>query len=472
MTKTATVRVCIATSLLLTAFISSSAFSGPEVGNKPNVIIILLDAARKDHLGLYGYTRNTTPNLDLLAPDSVVFTNAVTECPWTNPAIASLFTSLPPSAHGVTSYHMGKVGVETDCLNREIKTLAEILKEAGYRTGAFVANHWIGEKTLFDQGFDVFDPLGPEFKPRAARLNKKALAWIEKNRGGPFFAYLHYFDIHGPYQPPEPYDTIFHTVPPAKFTTEQLHAMDAHGGGYISDGREKDGGNLSYYIDKYDGEIRYVDSRIGGILSRLKELSLYDDSLIIVLSDHGEVFFEHGYYGHGYSIYSEEINIALIIKFPAKLGFQGRSGAAVSLADISTTIFEILGLRFPYPTVGQSLLGEPAKNGTAGRDLFSEELSPIMKGAPKVALIKGDLKAIYRPNQSAVTEIYDLSKDPAEKSNLLKSNPALAAAMKKEIEARLEDGRELRIKLGLIKSTAVIKDQKKIDQLRALGYIN
>ncbi len=439
----------------------------PPADKKPNIILILWDTARKDHIGLYGYARDTTPHLDSLARESVVFSRAVSSCPWTVPAVASLFTSLLPSIHGVNSFNWREesVSVETDSLHPGLKTLAEILREDGYLTGAFVANHWIGPKGAFDRGFDIYDRVGDELKPPASLLNEKALEWIEKNRDETFFAYLHYMDIHGPWSPPEPYDSFFRSDPPVVLTEEMARALDSTG--YLSAGGDRDRGTLSYYKNLYDGEIRYVDHHLGALLAGLKELNLYEDSLIVVLSDHGEAFYEHGTFDHGYTVYSEEIDIPLVIKFPAHLGLRGRCEAPAAITDVGVTILQLSDSGFPYPTSGRNLREE-----TIDRDLWSEELSTINKGQPKLALVQGDYKAIYSLGRGSLVKLYDLFKDPGERFNLLKSEPARAAAMEKEIKDTLKKANQLRSEMGLERSTAIIKGHKATEQLRSLGYLH
>jgi len=451
---------------------SGPALARTQSAPRVNVFIIVIDALRKDHVGVYGYGRNTTPNIDRFARAATVFTNAVSECSWTHPAVASLFTSLPPSVHGVSSYHMDKTGVKTDILNPKLLTLAEAMKENGYHTGAFVANHWISERNAFHQGFDVFDPVAPEFKPPAEKVTKKALKWITENREEPIFAYLHYFDPHGPYQPPPPYDQAFTTRPPRPFIEKGAHTIDTLSGGYLSAGREKDRGNLSYYLDLYDGAILYADAQIGLLLDGLRKLDLYDNSLVVIVSDHGEAFFEHSTFDHGFTVYSEEINIPLIVKFPPPSPPRGGNGTAVSLADIGPTVLAAAGVRYHSFGAGRNLAELIKAEEQENKELFSEELSPFMKGPAKVSLIEGKMKAIYRHASGTVEELYDLEKDPGEKKNLLKKQPGIAAQMEKKIERRLKAGEDEREKRGLDRASTIIKDSERIEQLKSLGYIN
>ncbi len=432
---------------------------------RPNVIILLIDALRKDHVGVYGYYRETTPNMDRFSQDAIVFQNAISQCSWTSPSIAALFSSLYPSTHGCVSYSQQGAEVKADFLDHKIDTLAEILKEEGYETGAFVANHWICRRLQFDQGFDVFSPVNEKYKPRAPEVNEKAFKWISKNRMKPFFAYLHYMDVHGPYSPPPPYDSFFKSTEFRQMSRRERNRLR-----HLSVGRGKDKNNLNYYIDQYDGEIRYTDHHIGEFLERLRRYDLLDNTIVIITSDHGEAFFEHGCCGHGWTLYNEEIDIPLVIKFPQSVKFPAVEHYRVELIDVTATILSILNLRLPYNPDGLNLQHTSNGKMLVHRSVFSEELSTIMKGPPEIAIIKDNYKATYSVNEQKVTELYELDEDKAEKSNIYNINRAKAKELETEVKSSLTQKSRKRKDLGL-ENSAVTLDGESRNQLRSLGYV-
>lgn len=407
----------------------------------PNVIILLIDALRRDHLGVYGYHRNTSPNIDRFSEEAVVFKKPISPSPYTYASVATLFTSLYPSEHGVVRYGYKKA----DCLNYEFVTLAEALREKGYITGAFTANLLVCKGLLFDQGFDAFNPsidlagqIGSN-KLRAPKLNEKALKWIHKNRQKPFFIYLHYMDVHAPYEPPKPYDSLF-----------------------------KSAEEINEDVDQYDGEIRFTDYHIARFLKKLEEYNLLNNSIIVITADHGEAFREHGFTDHGNSVYNEEIEIPLIVRFPESITCQGPKQDRTELIDLSATILHILDCHLPYSNDGRNLL-----RVSDNRMFFSEKLWARKndKRPLEIAMIKNDFKAIYMVDEEKVTELYDLKRDGLEKENLGDLDPHKAKRFEEEIRSWREGKLEKRKEIGLKESLGTITDERAIEKLRALGYL-
>jgi len=294
---------------------------------QPNIIIIMIDALRKDHLSCYGYYRNTSPKIDEFAEDAIQFENTVSTCSWTSPSIASLFTSLYVSGHGLMTHSQKS----TDILDLQFETLAEVLKKNGYMTSAFIANRWIREEFNYHQGFDTFEQVGGDIpRPSAAAVKEKAVAWLKNKAKQPFFAYIHFMDVHGPYYPPYPYNTFFTSQNKRELTLQEYTKLR-----YLKYEGQRD---LNFYINQYDGEIRYCDYNIGKIIQYLKEADLYDDSIIILTSDHGEAFFEHGECDHGFTLYNEEIRVPLIIRFPSSADSSINDRINPQLIDIGVTI--------------------------------------------------------------------------------------------------------------------------------------
>ena len=439
-------------------------FGGEErTPERPNIIIILIDALRRDHLGIYGYARDTTPNIDDFSHNAVVFQHAISQSSWTNPSVASLFSSLYPSTHGCVTYFSpdGK-SIDAAFLDHKIITLAEALKEKGYATGGFVANHWICRRLQFDQGFDVFDPVN-EQKPPASQVNEKALKWIAENRAKPFFVYLHYIDVHGAYVPPAPYDSLFKSSEVREMSVAEQSKLDYL---YLEGAKN----NLNYYIDQYDGCVRYVDHHIGEFLRALKEFDLFDNTIIIITSDHGEAFFEHGFFYHGHSVYNEEIDIPLIIKFPESIRFPDNKHHRVELIDVTATIFSLVQYHCPYPVDGWDLL-KKSNRALARRAVFSQFITAKKQKSSKTAIIKDNLKAIYKMHEKKVVELYDLREDDEERNNTAGIEKDKAEKLETMIDSWIMQKDHKKRKLDLRKSTVTIEDKAKINQLRALGYI-
>ncbi len=455
---------------LLIFVLSLAVFIGPlfrtaSKVNSPkyNVIIIVIDALRRDHLSIYDYERETSPNIAEFARENLVFQDAYAQCSWTSPSVASLFTGLYPAVHETLCH----AGSSADLLPSNIVTFAEAVKALGYRTGAFVANHAIKGRYGFNQGFDRYDRINKRWKPEAEDTNEKALSWLEDNYQSPFYLYVHYMDVHGPYRPPAPYDTAFESEkmrPLKKIETNKLKQKR------FKD--KNDGNNLYHYIDKYDGEILYTDHHIGEALDRIESLGLMENSVIVITSDHGEAFFEHNYCGHGHTVYNEEIRIPLIVKFPEGFSLKKEKKllkAKVDLMDIPTTLLALLGTEFPYKTNGRNLL-DIGKAAIKNHKVFSEELSPRFKGPPKLALIKGNHKAIYRVNRHEIDEMYNIKKDPEERNNIVDEDVDLVRESNGMIADHLRDSAELKKQLKL-KSSCVDIDEEQRKALEALGYV-
>ena len=424
---------------------------------RPNLMIILIDALRKDHLGCYGYHRNTSPKIDEFARDAIRFQETISNCSWTSPSIASLFTSLYVSSHGLKTHSQKS----TDILDLGFETLAEILKKHGYTTSAFITNRWIREEFNYHQGFDVFEQVAEDItRPIAASVRESVIAWLKNRPKKPFFTYIHFMDVHGPYFSPYPYNTLFTTEKKRALTPQEYNKLR-----YLRIEGQRD---LNFYISQYDGAIRYCDYHIGKILEYLKEADLYDDSIIIVTSDHGEAFFEHGECDHGFTLYNEEIEVPLIMRLPSSMDYAINEHAKTQLIDLGVTILDIIGAGFPYEVDGISIL-LPDDGLHERQRIYSEE---YMKGFPKVALIEGNMKYIFHIPEERIVEVYDLNKDDEEKNSLIGPGYPSDAyyRMKKEIRTWLEQKGALQKRISKKPDQAPI-DPRTLEQLKSLGYI-
>ncbi len=429
---------------------------------RPNIIIILIDALRKDHLGCYGYFRDTSPNIDAFARDAIKFEETICTCSWTSPSIASLFTSLYVSSHGLMTHSQKS----SDILDLRFETLAEALKREGYVTSAFVANRWIREEFNYHQGFDVFEQVGGDIpRPSGALVREKAMKWLQGKPKRPFFLYIHFMDVHGPYIPPYPYNTLFKSEKMRELTPQEYMKLR-----YLKVEGQMD---LNFYINQYDGEIRYCDYHIGKIIQYLKSEDLFEKSIIIITSDHGEAFFEHGACDHGFTLYNEEIKVPLLMRLPESMDSEININIKPQLIDIGVTILDIIGTEFPYEVDGLSLVshGKKRMKEQVRKTIYSEE---YMKGFPKVAMIEEDMKYIYHIPQEKIVEIYNLSKDEGEEENLL-TNDALISSndqnqKEKDILTWLHLREAQRNRISEKREQAEI-DPRTLEQLKSLGYI-
>jgi arylsulfatase A-like enzyme/Flp pilus assembly protein TadD len=370
-----------------------------------NVLVLTLDTTRPDHLGCYGAGDAKTPNLDHLAGRGLRFDNAFTTVPVTLPSHSSIFTGFDPRHHGVR--HNGEY-----VLAPEQETLAEILGRAGYETAAFVSAFVLSARFGLAQGFDHFDedigiePSGavvdePNQRP-AENVTRAAVTWLQQRQAGrPFFAWVHYFDPHYPYRPPEPYASDFSEHP-------------------------------------YDGEIAYMDHAIGTLMDALDASGGMNRTLIVAIADHGEGLDEHDESTHTRLLYSSVMHIPLIVACPGLFTRPNHvSDAVVSETDIFPTVLELLGIPVPGTTDGQSLL---TCRDRLDRRIYMESLVPYLEDgwSPLFALCTRAGKYIQAPRP----EFYDLQRDPHELTSLYEQAPEparqLRDALKTELTAQLE----------------------------------
>jgi arylsulfatase A-like enzyme len=380
----------------------------------PLVLLITLDTTRADHLGMYGYARPTTPHLDRLARDAVVYERAVAPGTWTLPSHASLFTGKAVSSHGaqydpegsllLTSAIPGPEGwgaYRARGIARDERTLATLLQEAGYTTGAVVAGPWLKRVFGLDRGFDFYDDddIGTVNGRLASSVTDRALAWIDET-SGPRFLFLNYFDPHAPFVPPP-----------------------EHAAAVVSDGA------ASGRVDLYDGEIHFMDHHIGRLLEGLRTRALYDDALIVVTADHGELLGEHGEFGHGDTPYEEVIHVPLLVKEPG--GASGRRADPLQLTDVYALILDRVRIAPP-----------PGVQGQVPPDIRhpivveSRTLPHFAASGHWLALIDGDRKLVW--NSEGAHMLFDLAADPEEQTNLVVDRNAEAVAMAEALEAYLE----------------------------------
>jgi len=320
-----------------------------------NLVLIGVDTLRPDHLGCYGYGRSTSPNIDRLAEGGVLFENVISPCPWTLPSFATIFTSLYPSQHGA-------MGSRT-AMRGGFPTLASLLMENGYATGAIINAPYLKGKFHMDRGFDFYYMTPPEGRD-AGGTTEDALRWIDDNSTGPFFMFAHYFDPHIPYAPPAPYDSIFDAGYTGKvrkpYNPKWLPRARLHGLELVTNLKQADKDHIEAL---YDGEVAFTDASIGALIDGLEARGLTQNTLIVFLSDHGEEFFEHGGFEHGHSLFGELLRAPFILSMPGRVPEGRRVPEQVRLVDVLPTLLDLLGMESEDHFEGRSLAGRLG-NGT------------------------------------------------------------------------------------------------------------
>ncbi len=392
---------------------------GTGRGGKPeNVILIVVDALRQDHLGCYGYDAVETPHIDKLAAEGVRFQNAVSNAPLTLPSVCSILTSLTPPEHGVR-YSEGF------SLPKDITTLAEVLSTNGYNTAAFMGAVVLDSVFGVNQGFEHFDAVFPEkfqlyrssMRPlelvfghsqrRAEEVTSAAVDWIEKNRKDPFFVMLHYFDPNIPYDPPPPF------IPEVE--EEKYEALLTHQAKY------------------YDAEINYVDHCVGLLLEELDKWGLDNNTLIVLTADQGEGLGEKEEDTHGFFLYESTMRVPLILGWATGLQAGSVVQDQVQLIDVFPTVLDILGIEPPGRISGTSVV--PLVHGqadTLSRPAYMETCANrIERGWSVIKAIRmDDWKYIEAPQP----ELYFLQDDPGEARNLIEERPDIAGSMREALE--------------------------------------
>lgn len=412
---------------------SLSGFWKKQGVEKPNVLLITLDTTRADHLPLYGYNGVQTPHLNELGERGVVFEQCATVSPLTLPAHCSILTGYYPPYHGVRVNG-------NNALSDDQTTAAEIFAGAGYKTAAFIAAFVLDGRWGLKQGFDYYDDqfdlkkykqldLGTVQRP-GNEVVDSAIKWLEENHTEPFFAWVHLYDPHLPYEPPEPYLSQYKYFPP---------------------------------VSLYDGEIAFMDEQIGRLYSWLKRKELDQKTVIILVGDHGEGLGDHGELAHGYFIYDYAVHVPLIVVSPHHK-LQGiRVPFQVSVVDLLPTMAEMAGLRAPL-TQGRSLLGLMFGKKEKEIPAYSESLSPNLHygWSPLLGLRTPSFKFIDAPRP----ELYDLRNDPKELSDVQNRYPEVGLRLKRELDTLVE-----KISLGAPEPQAANLDSETVERLAALGYI-
>jgi arylsulfatase len=424
-------------------------------------------------MGFYGYDRKTTPHLDEFATTAISFDRAYTPASHTLPAHVSLFTSLYPDTHGVTRMK--------DALSPNVETLAGILLESGYETAAFLNAGWLHPKFGLDRGFATYDfyhdlkvkrSLGiPRFGRNAEETNEAVFEWLDRTPSSPFLLFVHYFDVHSdwerlPYDAPPPYGTMFVEDYDGGFTGGE---KGVHASKYLLKMNEEDirlsDSDRDYVKGLYDGGIAYTDAQLQQLLAKLETMNLLDNSIVIVTSDHGEEFQEHGMVLHE-QVYEELIHVPLMVRLPVAQQLPSvdteprRLDGPVQLIDVMPTVLDYLGIEPPGAPQGRSLRPLIEGHDASGRRIYARNID-----ATQYAIVEGTWKLVYEA-ESRNTKLFDLAADPAEAQARTddEKTAELLANLLEWIETAQEMGQA-------VQSETVEIDEQTREALKALGYI-
>ncbi len=410
---------------------------------KTNLILISIDTLRPDHLGCYGYDAPTSPNVDRLCEDGITFEQTIAQAPSTLHSHASILTSLLPHHHQATW------GGKTR-LPEEATTLAEVLRDKGYSTAAFTGGGQMDRVFGLDQGFDSYIQPGEE---RFMGTVRRAIGWLDENPVLPFFLFLHSYEVHHPYEPsPEHLALIepsYEGDLPAEISIDLLRQINRKE-------IEIEEADLAHIVSTYDAEVRSMDDALGVLIETLRQRDLYDDTVIVFTSDHGEEFGEHGVVGwHSHTLYDELLRVPLILKLAQSESPGVRVGTQVRSIDIAPTILAALGFEVPDEFDGLDLT-----ELTSDPDSFELDAVSRMDRAPG-----RDISAYRTPHWKLVRKsLFNLEDDPKEQWDLALSRREIV----EEMQLRLDETLSTRDRL---EPEQVTPTDSTLDELRALGYI-
>ena len=405
----------------------------PGSSPPPSVLLITIDTLRADHLGCYGYARIKTPTIDRLASEGVRFENAYAQVPITLPSHAVILTGTYPMSNGVRDF-------TSPGLPDDVPTLAEIFRRHHYRTAAFVSSFVLNSMWGLNRGFETYNdtvaanpnrPASPfQLERPGDQTVDRMLEWLQRRESDPFFVWLHLYDPHSPYRPPEPY--------------------------------------RSQYVDHlYDGEIAFDDAQISRVIARLRQLHLYRNTLVVLLSDHGESLGEHGEDEHGFFIYNATLLVPLILKPPGDAAEGRVIREPVGTVDVAPTIARLCN--FPPEETrsfqGRSLLSAPNEPPSENAAVYAESYYPRNSFGWHAlrALVTPHLKYIEAPR----AELYDLTRDPGERQNIATTDSAAAASLRDRLAET-----ERKFRAAHENSSSAKLDPDTLEKLKSLGYVS
>jgi arylsulfatase A-like enzyme len=432
----------------------------------PDVIFVTLDTTRVDHIGAYGYFRDISPEIDRFASDAVLYRRAWSTAPWTLPAHASMFTGKHPTSHGAHFNARGGNTTLADALNdtpsREFKanrlgddqvTLAELLQDAGYETAAFVGGPWLSPVFGLLQGYGFKDAEVSAFSGRRAdELTDRAVAWIkEVPRDCPLHLLVNYFDPHWPFDPPPGYNDL----PRAKAPLFVNRAA-------VNKGNALPPQQQAACIDRYDGEIRFMDYHFGRLMRTLRQAGRYDGAIIVVVADHGETLGEHGLIGHANWVYEEVLRVPLLVRFPGGRDSGTEVNAPVSVVDILPLLASEAGLELPKGVEGVPPGHRTLVLAESFRDAYAMKYLGPRFDRDLVVGIRWPWKLIV-PDRGG-PELYRLDRDPNEQ------NSRTGVPVEEELRKALKSA-HAQLKPPEMLAPPEGVSPELTEKLRSLGYI-
>ena len=497
--SSAALTLCAAVLLIVTSGSArnSSDKQGRDAAGKPNILFIVMDTTRADHLSCYGYKLNTSPNLDKIAGEGVLFRRVISPSSWTLPSHVSMFTGLSPIEHGI--------GYASPYLPEQIETLAGILKKESYRSLGYSNNPWVSFFTGMSRGFDdfqvgwkkhegrylynvIYDRLieilkrnDPEWSVEdhgAAKTTKYVSEWIEKDSKSPFFIFINYMEPHLPYKPPPPYDSLF--MPDnISFEEIQRFAPNPEDIRTLMVPRQRSQKELSVISALYDGEINYLDGKIWRLYMQLKDSNILDNTLLIITSDHGDNLGDHGIVGHAYGLFNTLLEVPLIIRYPKYFKPGLTINDNVQATDIFYTIMEIAGIERNPSSLGLvKSLNRRIKEQDYQKIMIAEHDKPIdnLNWAKKEGInidhLNKDRSAIifngykYIQTSKGEEELYDLGNDPGEVKNIVSKSNKIASILRNKLNGTFAKVKPV---AGSGQRPEIDKETK--EKLRSLGYI-
>jgi len=464
--------------LLVAAFLLTCSTQREE---KPNIILIVVDSLRADHLGCYGYSRDTSPNIDRLAREGTFFETAIAPTSWTLPSMTSILTSLEISTHGV--------GTHKTRLGDSARTIAEVLKENGYTTAGFISGVYLHPIYGFDRGFDVYENLianpfeaaDKEQRVTAAVLSgikesldditspvitERVTKWLDENQKKPFFLFIHYWDVHYDYIPPPPYDTIFDPEYAGTIDARNFFFNEA----INPEMPEED---LAHIFALYDGEIRFTDGHIGKLFETLEQKGLEQNALIVLTADHGDEFFEHGRKGHQQTLYDEVLNVPLIFKWQGHIPINKKATGAVGSIDIMPTILDLAGIETTPDMMGQSLRSKLLGEGDSSPRQILGELYIFWDEKGHLYSLRTDTGKIIYDFGHNKEFLYDLRQDPAEQDNIASATTVtpLQAEMESRLLATIQDAKRKKEEWKIKEEPLNGMSEAQKEHLKSLGYL-
>ena len=460
---------------------------------KPNIIFVMIDTLRADRIGAYGHPGHLTPTIDALAAEGVLFENCASAAPWTLPSVSSMFCSFYPSVHKATTYHAD--ASKDSRLSRSVAmfdkddvflTIPKLLKQQGYATAGFSANPFIRAEHGFGSGFDFWaDCMSSD---GGDAISAAALDWLDR-RGeskAPFFLYLHYMDVHGPYDAqPEFLDPLVEQVeqdPGRKLWPREFNRLsrslrkpplnDSTPGRF-----EELKWYENYWIARYEAGVAEMDDVLSHLVDYLKAHHLWDSAYVILVSDHGQGLCEHGAWDHGSSQFQTALHVPMVLRWPGVLPSGRRVSERVRMIDLLPTLVDQLGGSLPSELQGETLMPLILnQKGSADRIAFAESRKGSLEsGHEQKAIFSGSWKLIRQTKRRGEPKVgdttyrlYNVSHDPSESNDLAPTRPEKVAELRKLLEQQIQ--RNSVLGRGIIAHEHILSDDA-AQRLKSLGYV-